>query len=388
MSERSGQSQAAPADASAGPRRRAELKARAGRQPGKAALPRVLAVRFGALGDVALTTGVLAWLRANRGLTFHMLTRDRFAPLFDHHPAVERVEGLPEDQMRGLAFLATARRLVDDYQGGPGRRVHPGNTALLDLHGNLRTRLIKNLWSGLAMTYPKFALWRRLYRLTGLALAERRLLALNTPQRYSLAIEDEAPPAEALVPRLYLSAAERTWAAERLADWPGGDRDAQSKRAAAGLVALHPYATHALKAWPESRWRALTGLLDAAGLGWFVVGRAERPLFPDDPRDLTNRTDLRRTIALLGQAAVLVTGDSGPMHLAAGVDVPVVALFGPTSRAWGFYPAGARDVVLELPLPCRPCALHGQGRCARGGACLADIAPETVLAAALRSLPR
>lgn len=78
--------------------------------------------------------------------------------------------------------------------------------------------------------------------------------------------------------------------------------------------------------------------------------------------DFTNRTDLRQLIALLAQADALVTGDSGPMHLASGVSTPVVALFGPTCREWGFFPTGENDRVLQAPLACRPCSLHGQNR--------------------------
>ena len=72
------------------------------------------------------------------------------------------------------------------------------------------------------------------------------------------------------------------------------------------------------------------------------------------------------------------------MHLAAGVGTPVVALFGPTTREWGFYPEGPRDVVLETGDACRPCSLHGSRRCAHSGRCMTGIAPDAVFAAVRR----
>ncbi len=72
------------------------------------------------------------------------------------------------------------------------------------------------------------------------------------------------------------------------------------------------------------------------------------------------------------------------MHLACGVGTPVVALFGPTTRTWGFYPEGPKDVVLECDLPCRPCSLHGGKTCQRNLECMSNISPEDVLQALVR----
>jgi ADP-heptose:LPS heptosyltransferase len=59
----------------------------------------------------------------------------------------------------------------------------------------------------------------------------------------------------------------------------------------------------------------------------------------------------------------------------------VVALFGPTTREWGFYPVGGHNRILELALPCRPCALHGEGKCALDHACMKGIGVDEVMRA-------
>jgi ADP-heptose:LPS heptosyltransferase len=94
---------------------------------------------------------------------------------------------------------------------------------------------------------------------------------------------------------------------------------------------------------------------------------------------------LQETGALLARSRILISGDTGVMHMATGVGTPVVALFGPTVRQFGFFPYSASAVVLERPLACRPCSAMGSSRCPMGHhRCLTDIAPGDVAAAVVR----
>jgi ADP-heptose:LPS heptosyltransferase len=104
--------------------------------------------------------------------------------------------------------------------------------------------------------------------------------------------------------------------------------------------------------------------------------------------DFIGRTSLKETGALLLRADALVTMDTGPMHLAAAVGTPLIALFGPTSperTGPAPPPPTARRVKTPLTLAhkegleCVPCLSR---TCARGDlACLARLSPERVLAA-------
>ncbi|WP_461210767.1 glycosyltransferase family 9 protein [Desulfocurvus sp. DL9XJH121] len=333
------------------------------------ALPnRWLVVRLSALGDVVLTTGVLEHLARTRGWSFHFLTKKAFAPALTGHPAVEKLVLPDSGNLDGRAWLQACRQLAERYQGW----------GLLDLHGTMRSLVLGAVWKGPVRRYPKFTLARRLYGVTGWPGARRTLEALNVPQRYALAVERTAPPASALVPRITLSEDEKL-VGRRLAAATGTDGP---------LAALHPYATHAGKRWPEEHWLDLAGRLHRAGWRMAVIGRDPAPLCGQTPlqgvTDYTNRTDIRQTCALLAQCDVLVSGDSGPMHLATAVGTRVAALFGPTTRAWGFYPSGPDDTVLERDLSCRPCSLHGGRGCRHGQRCMADIDPADVAEAVLR----
>ncbi len=314
-------------------------------------------VRLSSLGDVVLTTGVLSHWHATKRLVALVVTRARFAPLFVGHPAVTATVGVSPQDARGLAWWRFTRRLAGKFRGRP----------LIDLHGSLRSRLLRLAWSGPVHASPRFRLERRRYLRSRDERARSVLLSASVPQRYALAIEKAPPPRESLRPVLVLGPQERERAGRLLEE--AGVRTSP--------VAIHPYATHAAKTWPRDRWLALLEALSRAGHEWVVVGTDPLPLV-GGPHDFTNATDLRTTAALLAGARALVTADSGPLHLARAVGTPVVALFGPTTREWGFYPDGPRDRVLERPLPCRPCSLHGRAvpRCRQE--CLRDITPEEV----------
>jgi len=324
-----------------------------------------LTVRLSALGDAILTTGVLEHWRVQSGLTFRVLTRPALAPVFLNHPAVTGIITAETHDLRPLAWLKFCRKLARQL----------GSLPLIDLHGNLRTHMLRLLWPAKTRAYPKYSLSRRLFLATRHPFAAARLQRLNVPQRYSMALDSSLANAGELRPRIFLDEGEKSQA------------KATFKRL--GLtrpVAIHPYATHPAKTPRPEVWQNLVRALEARGEETVILGRNDHPLFPHAPHDLTNATDLRATSTILSMCRALITGDSGPMHLATAVDTPVIALFGPTTREWGFYPSGPRDIVHQTPCAKAPCSLHGQDACALGNACMRDISAQKLLEL-LDSLP-
>jgi heptosyltransferase-2 len=73
---------------------------------------------------------------------------------------------------------------------------------------------------------------------------------------------------------------------------------------------------------------------------------------------------LLQSAELVKRAKLLITNDSAPLHIANSVGTKVIAIFGATVPAFGFYPYGKNDVVFEINgLGCRPCAIHGGNKC-------------------------
>jgi ADP-heptose:LPS heptosyltransferase len=238
----------------------------------------------------------------------------------------------------------------------------------VDLHANLRTLILRALWPAQARAYAKRSLTRRLFLATRHPLFAARLARENVPQRYSLALESEAPDASVLRPRIFLDQ-EETSRARNLLTSLGLTRP----------IAVHPYATHPAKSPAPDVWRRAVIALEEKGEEILVLGRNPAPLLPDSPRDLTNATDLRTTAAIISQCRCLISGDSGPMHLATGVGTPAVALFGPTTAEWGFYPSGPHDIVHQIPCEKAPCSLHGQDACALDNACMKGVTASLLL---------
>ena len=165
-------------------------------------------------------------------------------------------------------------------------------------------------------------------------------------------------------------------------------------------VAMNVSARWPTKRWPVESFAAVAAQLSREGVGPIVVigGPDERreseqvKRLADCPMiDLTGETTLGLLPALLSKASLLITNDSGPMHVAAAVGTPVVSLFGPTS-ALRTGPYGEGHAVLTHEIPCRPCF----SRVCRNVAqmeCLQRITPAQVVSAvrdrwALRTVPR
>ena len=154
------------------------------------------------------------------------------------------------------------------------------------------------------------------------------------------------------------------------------------------LVALHPGANWNLKRWPAENFARLADLLSSRCRVQviFVGGQGDLPLVKQITRMMrtqpfvaTGRTTLRQSGALLKRARVLVSNDSGPLHLGVAVGTPVIGLFGPTVPVLTGPPPGAKAVTLfgsiGCPVPCY------QLRCP-ANLCMHQISVEQVAAAA------
>jgi heptosyltransferase-2 len=148
--------------------------------------------------------------------------------------------------------------------------------------------------------------------------------------------------------------------------------------------------------WGTKRWPGFPELAARLDLPSAVVGGAEDARLadgvvsaaPDRARNAAGHLDLRESAALIDRAALVVTNDSLPLHLASALGRPSVAVFGPTSPAFGFGPLQPEDQVVEHPdLGCRPCSAHGPAACPLGHhRCMREIAVDQVLAAVRRRL--
>jgi heptosyltransferase-2 len=164
------------------------------------------------------------------------------------------------------------------------------------------------------------------------------------------------------------------------------------------LLAIHPFGSLFHKTWPMERFAETAArLAQRHGFTPVILGgprdRAQfdqaRSLFPPQTCDLVGKHDLRMTLAVLARCSLFFGNDSGIMHLAAAVGVPVVAIFGPTSPT-RFGPWGPRTAVLSAPKPCAHCREKNLTECekAENGRmyCVLEISVDQAVTACDRML--
>jgi 3-deoxy-D-manno-octulosonic-acid transferase/heptosyltransferase-1 len=170
---------------------------------------------------------------------------------------------------------------------------------------------------------------------------------------------------------------------EHAASLPSSGEGKGLHKDAPRFVAVNPVAFWETKLWGEEKFAELCDRLrEELGIGIVLTGGESAPLericrkMRTKAVNLGGRTTLRELACIYREAALLVTTDSGPMHLAAAAGTPVVALFGPTDPArTGPYGPGHR--IIRKGLSCSPCF---RKRC-ETPRCMTDISVEEVFTA-------
>jgi len=317
-----------------------------------------LVIQTAFLGDVILTTPLLAALAARHG-PVDVVTTPVAAPLLETHPAVRSV--IPYDKRGDQRGWSGVRRLADRLQGE--RYAH----AYLP-HRSLRTAALA-LLARIPSRIGFSGGWSFLYT----EARSKPRTGHETDRLLALANE----PPGAYPPHLQPTAEDEA-AARRLAD---GE-----------FVALAPGSIWGSKRWPyyaelarrlsERIGVVVVGGADDAELGEEIRRAAKGGEGRQPAVNACGKLTLRQSAALIGRATLLVTNDSAPLHLATAMGTPIVALFGPTVTEFGFGPIRAGGVALGVELECRPCSSHGPPQCPLGHhRCMRDLTVEAVIAA-------
>jgi heptosyltransferase II len=322
--------------------------------------PTALVIQTAFLGDVVLTTPLISLLAERYG-PVDVVTTPAAASLLDHHPAVHDV--LRYDKHGAERGWRAFRRLGTELRARQYERVYLP-------HRSLRSALLGR-WSG-ARERIGFA------DSVGAMLYTRRIPRLKEGHEVERLLSLAGVRPEESVPPVTLGLAPTDLAA--------ADAWLASHDVGSDFVALAPGSVWATKRWPYyaelaaglDRTSVIVGGTEDVELARSIVeaagGRAV---------SAAGALSLRGSSALIQRAAVLVTNDSAPLHLATAVGTPVVAVFGPTVPEFGFGPRRADDIVLGYDqLPCRPCSRHGPPVCPLGHhRCMRDLSVAAVSAA-------
>jgi len=327
----------------------------------------ILVIRFGALGDLCVLGWALSRLadsQAPGSCRVTLVTKAAFAPLMAHMRGVDAVislEGSDPAAVRRLAARLKKQRW----------------DVVLDAHNILRSHLLLGLLgrrpdARLAkdtLARLGFMKFGRHSRCLAQSMRDRFEAMITTGVKADLMATPEPPLA-------HFGAA----AAKNLAV------------STAPILGLAPGAQWAAKRWPEENFAALLSLFGAATTGsvriylgpreqtWYPAGELARVVADTESAHIVQEPGLPDVARDLADTDIVVTNDSGLLHLAEAVGARVLALFGPTVREFGYFPLLSGSRVLETDMSCRPCSRNGKRPCHRGDlACLTGITPDLAM---------
>jgi heptosyltransferase III len=328
-------------------------------------ISRVLVTKLRHHGDVLLTSPVYTTLkRAAPHVEIDALVYAETAPMLANHPAIAKLHTIDRDWKRRNLFgqAGAERQLLRTL-----RARH--YDLLLHLTGHPRGLILAHLLR------PRFAVTRE-------RAGDDRLWRGRYTHFYRLPRQTPRHAVEANLDALRRIGVYPEPADKRLLLVPG---DAAHARIDARLrehalvaqhfVHAHPGSRWFFKCWPATRTAALFDRIVAAGHRLVVTGapdERERELVDEirdaalpatraELTDFTGQLTLPELAALAARARAFVGVDSAPMHIAAAMGTPTLALFGPSGEhEWGPWMVPQR-VVTSAAHPCRPCGIDGCG---------------------------
>lgn len=300
-----------------------------------------LVIRFSSIGDIVLTTPVVRCLKNQvPGAVIHYLTKKSFGSILESNPYIDRLHYLEED-MKGL--LSQLKDQHFDY--------------IIDLHNNLRTMQVKRALKVRSHTFEKLNVQKWLITnfkwnlLPDVHIVDRYL---KTVSSFGVVNDGEGldyfiPDKQALVYKQLPDSFQR------------------------GYVGIVTGAAHATKKIPFNKLSEICKALEFPIV--LLGGKEDREtgerLALTDPLKIFNACgmySLNESAGLVKQARVILSPDTGLMHIAAAFKKPIVAVWGNTIPQFGMYPyarkISAPFVNMEVPaLTCRPCSKIGYDAC-------------------------
>jgi ADP-heptose:LPS heptosyltransferase len=261
---------------------------------------RILVLKPSSLGDIVHTLPAVAALRAKfPAAHITWMVNPEWAPLLERNPHINETLVFPRADFRGPAGWLRFHRWRE------GLKKQPAPNLILDFQGLLRTALVARAFRSV----PVY----------GLSDARE---GARLAQTHTVPVSDKAHAVERYL--ALAAAVGATLPGPPVFDLPDGDRPAE-QLPAEPFVLLHPFSRGKDKSLSPD---AVAAFCRAVDLPVVLVGRSEEKLsdLPPNVTNLLNKTSLTELLWLLRHAAFVVSVDSGPMHLAAGVTDQLLAI--------------------------------------------------------------
>lgn len=307
-------------------------------------MPKFLVIRLSSIGDIVLTSPVVRCLKQQvQEAEVHFLVKPAFRPVVAHNPYIDKVHvwehssELTLDELRAESY---------DY--------------IIDLHHNVKTLKIKRALRVKSFSFYKLNIQKYLYTAFKVNLLPR----VHIVDRYLETLKTFGVKNDGVGLDYFIAAEEET----TRKDIPVSHQ--------AGYIACVIGAAHGTKRWPDHKWKEFC---TAVRYPVMLLGgpedreRGDAIAKVDDVKvyNACGKFSLNESADLVRKARLVVTHDTGLMHIAAAFKKPVISLWGNTVPAFGMTPYYGEklvpSVILETKkLWCRPCSKIGFEKCPLG----------------------
>lgn len=323
-------------------------------------MAKFLIIRFSSIGDIVLTTPVVRCLRKQLpGAEIHFLTRQAFRGMVATNPYIDKVHVLGDSFELMLHELQTEEY---DY--------------IIDLHHNLRTLRIKRFLKKVkAFSFHKLNMEK--FVLTNLKinmLPDKHIVDRNLETVRSFGIQDDGQGLDYFIPEADVV-----------------DNNDLPTSHLHGYIAIVIGAALATKKLPVHKLKELCAALDhplilLGGKEDQEDGKAIASVDEVKIYNACGKFSLNESADLVRRSKLVITHDTGLMHIAAALQKPIISAWGNTVPAFGMYPYYGKyskqhyDVVEINKLWCRPCSKIGYRKCPRGHfKCMENIAVNDIV---------
>ncbi|HEX5652121.1 MAG TPA: glycosyltransferase family 9 protein [Chitinophagaceae bacterium] len=322
-----------------------------------------LIVRFSSIGDIVLTTPVIRCLKKQLpDAEIHFLVKEVFLPVVEHNPYIDKVHVLAHSWELMIEELKTE---AYDY--------------IIDLHHNVKTLRLKKELGIQSFSFYKLNIEK--YLLTAVKI--NLLPNIHIVDRYLKTVSSFGVKNDGAGLDYFISPGDET----KKEDIPASHY--------AGYIACVIGAAHSTKRWPVEKWKEFCKIMDHPLIllgGKEDAARGEEIASHDDVKiyNACGKFSINESADLVKKAKLVITHDTGLMHIAAAYKKPIISLWGNTVPAFGMYPYYGEQYlrglqkrpheILEIKkLWCRPCSKIGYNRCPLGHfKCMEKIEVETL----------
>jgi lipopolysaccharide heptosyltransferase II len=335
---------------------------------------KILIVRFSSIGDIVLASPLIRVLRKRyTSSQIDFVVRKEYSELIRYNPNLNIIHEFDaQGGLQELHRLACAIRR-EKYD------------LIIDIHNSLRSRYIRSL----SRAKEIVVINKRIFARTMLVRLKKNYYRdiVSAADRYIepvgiYGIENDDRGLEIFITDETMQKVSEKISAIKL-------------HSLEKVVGFCPSAKHATKRWPEERFIE-AGIRLASELKAKIIlfgGKSDTVLCTTIVNGINKRTEgecaieytgqfsLLETAAAMQSCNVIVTNDTGLMHIAAAMKKKTAAIFGSTVREFGFFPVGTENIVIERKgLYCRPCSHIGRRNCPEGHfRCMNEIQVDDVV---------